>query len=68
MDEQIEADFLLEAHNGLDLVGDEFVVLLSGDVVLGELGTSLTDLLGLLNQNTQMSSVPRPQRTITNRE
>lgn len=48
MDEEVETDLLLEADNGLDLLLDELVVLLNGDLTLAELGTGLSDLLGLL--------------------
>lgn len=48
MNEEVEANFLLEIDDGLDLLLDELVVLFFGDFLLAELGTSLTDLFGLL--------------------
>lgn len=47
VDEEVEANLLLEADNGLNLLLDELVVLLLGELALAELGTSLTNLLGL---------------------
>lgn len=46
--QQVEADLLLEADNSLDLLLDEFIVLILGDLSLAELSTGLTDFLGLL--------------------
>lgn len=48
VDKEVEANALLEAHNGLNLLLDELFVLLSGELALAELSTSLTDFLGLL--------------------
>jgi hypothetical protein len=48
VDEEVKANSLLEADNALDLLLDELFILLSGELSLAELGTSLTDLLGLL--------------------
>lgn len=47
VDEDVEANALLEADDALDLLLDELVVLLLGDLLLAELGTSSADLLGL---------------------
>lgn len=48
VDEDIEADPLLELDDALDLLLDELVVLLLSDLLLSELSTGSTDLLGLL--------------------
>ena len=48
VNEQVEANFLLEADDALDLLLDEVVVLSLSNLALGELSTSSTDLLGLL--------------------
>lgn len=48
MDEEVEANLLLETDNGLDLLLDELVILLGGDLALAQLSTSLTDLFSLL--------------------
>jgi hypothetical protein len=48
VDEEIKTNLLLEADNVLDLLLEEVLVLSLGDLTLGELGTSLTDLLSLL--------------------
>ena len=50
VDEKIETSLLLEADNALNLLLDEVVVLSLSDLPLGELSTSITDLLGLLSQ------------------
>ena len=50
VDEKIETSLLLEADNALNLLLDEVVVLSLSDLPLGELSTSITDLLGLLLQ------------------
>ena len=47
VNEDIESNSLLELDSVVDLGSDELVVLLSGDVTLGEFGTGLSDLLGL---------------------
>ena len=47
VDEEIKADPLLEGNDVLDLLLDEVLVLLLGDLTLAQLGTSSTDLLGL---------------------
>ncbi len=47
MDEEVEADALLEADDVLNLLLNELLVLGHSDLLLVELGTSLTDLLGL---------------------
>ena len=51
VDKEIQANLLLEVNNRLDLLLDELVVLLLGEFTLGELGTSLANLLGLLMMN-----------------
>lgn len=48
MDQEIKADFLLEADNSLNLLLDELFVLLRSEFAFAKLGTSKTDLLGLL--------------------
>jgi hypothetical protein len=48
VDEEVEADLLLETNNALDLLLQEVLVLGLAKLALGELGTCLTDLLGLL--------------------
>jgi hypothetical protein len=50
VNENVESNLLLEADHSLDLVLDELLVLLLRDLALGELGTSLTNLLGLLQK------------------
>ena len=50
VDEKVEANFLLEADDSLNLLLDEVVVLLLGDLTLAQLGTSLTDLFRLLRR------------------
>ena len=47
VDEEIKADPLLEGNDILDLLFDEALVLILGDLTLAQLGTSGTDLLGL---------------------
>jgi len=47
VDEKVEAALLLETNNGFDLLLDELVVLLGGDLAFAQLGTSLANLLGL---------------------
>ena len=47
VDEEIEADSLLEGNDGLNLLFDKLLVLFFGDLVLAQLSTSATDLLGL---------------------
>jgi hypothetical protein len=51
VDEKVEAALLLETNNGLDLLLDELVVLLGGDLAFAQLGTSLANLFGLLSRN-----------------
>jgi hypothetical protein len=51
VDEQVEANLLLEPYDALDLLLQEVLVLGLGDLTLGELGAGLTDLLGLLRMN-----------------
>jgi hypothetical protein len=48
VDEQVEAYFLLETNHALDLLLEEILVFSLGDLALGELRASLTNLLGLL--------------------
>lgn len=48
VDQQIEANSLLELDDLLDFRLDELVVLVLGQFFLAELETSLSDLLGLL--------------------
>lgn len=50
VNEDVEANLLLESDDVLDLLLDELVVLLLGNLLLVELGTGGTDLLGLLNK------------------
>ena len=47
VDEEVESDLLLESDNTLNLLLDERVVLLDGDLLLAELGSCESDLLGL---------------------
>ena len=47
VDEEIKSDLLLEGDDALNLLLDEALVLLLGDLVLVQFGTSTTDLLGL---------------------
>ncbi len=51
VDEEVKAGLLLEANNGLNLLLDELVVFFLGDLLLAELSTSGTDLLGLLRES-----------------
>jgi len=51
VDEKIKANLLLEADDAFNLLLDELLVLGFGDFALAELGTSLTDLLGLLKES-----------------
>jgi hypothetical protein len=48
VDEEVEANLLLEADDTLDLLLEEVFVLSLGDLALGELGASLANLLCLL--------------------
>lgn len=48
MHKEIKADLLLEADNSFNLLLNEFLVFLLGDLALAELSTGLTDLLSLL--------------------
>ena len=48
MNEKIESDFLLEAHDSLNFLFDEFLILRFGNFLLPELGASTTDLFCLL--------------------
>lgn len=50
MNEEVEPNLLLEANDSLDLFLDKLFVLGLGDLTLSEFGTSLTNLLGLLNR------------------
>jgi len=47
VDVDIEAKLILDLDGKVDLLLDEFIVLLRGDLTLGELGTLDTDLVGL---------------------
>lgn len=49
VNEEVEADLLLEADDGLYLLLDEFFVLLLGNLALIELGTGLTNFFCLLH-------------------
>lgn len=49
MDQKVKAALLLEFDNKVDFFLDEFIVLVLGKFALAELGTSLANLLGLLN-------------------
>jgi hypothetical protein len=48
VNEEIESNALLEAHDGLDFLLDEFLILRLSDFPLPKLGTSTADLLCLL--------------------
>jgi len=48
MNENVKSNLLLEADNELYLLLDEFLILGISDLSLAVLGTSITDLLGLL--------------------
>lgn len=48
VNQKVEADFLLELNNVLNLLLDEFVILLSGKLALSMFGARLTDFFGLL--------------------
>lgn len=48
VDQEVKTNLLLEVNDGLNLLLDELLVLLLRDLLLSELGTSLTDLLSLL--------------------
>jgi hypothetical protein len=48
VDEKVKARFFLEADDTLDLLLQEVLVLLLGDLALAKLGTRLTDLFCLL--------------------
>ena len=47
VDEKIKTDLLLEGNDALDLLLDELLILLLGELTLAQLGTRGTDLLGL---------------------
>ena len=47
---EVKTNLLLETDDGLDLLGDKLIVLLLGEFTLGELGTGLANLLGLLEK------------------
>jgi hypothetical protein len=48
--QNVKANSLLEADNGLNLLLDEFLVFFLGDLALAEFRTGLTDFLGLLDK------------------
>lgn len=48
VDEDVQSDLLLELDDVLDLGSDELVILLGRDLLFGELGSGLSDLLRLL--------------------
>jgi hypothetical protein len=48
MDQKINADFLLEPNDGLDLLRNKLFVLCLSDLAFAQLSTSLSDLLCLL--------------------
>jgi hypothetical protein len=48
VDKKVKTDLLLELNNTVDLLLDEFFVLLLGKLAFAELRTSLTDFFGLL--------------------
>ena len=48
VDKEVKADLLLEANDALDLLLDEVLILGLSNLALVELGTGVTDFLGLL--------------------
>lgn len=48
MNEKVKPNLLLETDDFFNLLFDELVILSISDLALAELGTSITDLLGLL--------------------
>lgn len=50
MNQEVEADLLLETDNSFDLLLNKFLVLVPSDLALPEFGTSLPNLLGLLDR------------------
>lgn len=50
VNQEVQADLLLEADNCLNLLLDELLVLLLGNFALSKLSTSLTNLFGLLHR------------------
>lgn len=55
MNEQVETDALLEAHNKVDFFLDELFVLFLSDLFFGQLRTSLANLLSLLRESEQLN-------------
>lgn len=55
MYEQVETDALLETHNKVDFFLDELFVLFCSDFFLGQLRTSLANLLSLLWEFEQLN-------------
>ncbi len=49
VDEEVKSNLLLEVYNTLNLLLDEFLVLVLAEFTFAKFGTSLTNLLGLLS-------------------
>ena len=50
VDEKVKASLLMEADDALDLILEEVLVLLLGDLLIAELRARLPDLPGLLQK------------------
>lgn len=69
MNEKVKPNFLLEADDMFYLLFDELIIFNIRDLALAVLGTSTTDLLGLLWGSCQKDVIPiASNKTLTGKE